>query len=969
MKDDEFDISAVTDTINTSTDLEIGLNGPFPVDGFIDEICISETVRSPDWINTSYLNQRYPSMFCNVGAVESVGAGGPMVSDETPGNGSTNVELNPTLQARVIDFEDDSVSWYIMSNSSGSWLTVDSGTLSSGNGYVSTTPTTMDAYDTTYYWSVNVTDPLGSGEWLNVTYHFSTTFAPAPWWDSNWQYRKVIIVDHNQVEANSALSNFPVLVSLTDTNISDHAQFDGDDLVFTDYAGNRLHHEIEFYDGNHGQLVAWVNVTSLSGDEDTKVYLYYGNPSCGNQEHISDVWDAGYRMVQHLPHNWILNEDFSWDGGRWHSVFEVNGTYYAYYDDAGNNISRSLSPDGINWTRDTANNPIISGLDCRVPWAWYENETFYVMYGASNIYLATSSDGVNFTKYPNNTDPQPVITGVEAWSVMKVGDTYYQYFVDNGCSGMGGRCVGVATSTDLISWTKYAGNPIFSTGVSEPDANGQFNSDVFTYGGDYYILIPHYTAGSDYAGIELWRDSSPLFNESTREYLGFVLPCPHTVTDQDTPAVLTDTVHRNSYDITGGELWTYHQASGTDLSISPSIPQALKGAMRDSTVFGNHGVGDGVGGPTPDFCKIGGGYNFDGLDEYMVVEDDSSLDLDDAFSVEVWIRLGTALVDQPNEFAGVLSKVDDGSGYGLCFNCSDEVLVVAIGGDRVFVDVSGFDWMEWHQIVVGFDGSIVKTYIDKVLISSESVDGSIGVNDVDLWIGDLVQDGGNVTDGFVDEIRLSDYVRDWKWFNTSYNNQNNPVGFLVIGDEESVIPSVYHFDVSLSDEWNLISVPVNETISKDDFMVNVGGVNMSWQEAVNDSVIIGFIYDWNESGQNYGFTDTLAPGQGYWMYAYDDCDLWITGNANDDDYITGLLEEWNLVGIPYDSPVAKDNLTIYYSGTNYSWQDAVNSNIIIGFIYDWNETGQNYGFTDVLNSGEGYWMYAYESCVLRKEVE
>jgi len=60
------------------------------------------------------------------------------------------------------------------------------------------------------------------------------------------------------------------------------------------------------------------------------------------------------------------------------------------------------------------------------------------------------------------------------------------------------------------------------------------------------------------------------------------------------------------------------------------------------------------------------------------------------------------------------------------------------------------------------------------------------------------------------------------------------------------------------------------------------------------------------------------------MYAYFDCDLWVSSNAtNDDDYITDLLLEWNLVGLPFDTPVAKENLTVYYNGMDYTWQQAL----------------------------------------------
>jgi hypothetical protein len=105
------------------------------------------------------------------------------------------------------------------------------------------------------------------------------------------------------------------------------------------------------------------------------------------------------------------------------------------------------------------------------------------------------------------------------------------------------------------------------------------------------------------------------------------------------------------------------------------------------------------------------------------------------------------------------------------------------------------------------------------------------------------------------------------------------------------------------------------------------------------------------------------------MYAYSDCTLWITSNtSNNDDYITSLLEEWNLVGLPYDTLVSKDNLTVSYNGTDYTWQQAVDNGTILDFIYGWNTTSQNYVSTDVLNPGDGYWMYAYEACILKKEV-
>jgi hypothetical protein len=112
-------------------------------------------------------------------------------------------------------------------------------------------------------------------------------------------YRKPITVYH--VNVVSDLTNYPVLVSLTtDSGLAGHARTDGYDIVFTDSSGTKLGHEIESFDKATGRLVAWVRVPSLSSTVDTVLYVYYGNPSSGNQQSVEAVWNSNYLMVQHL---------------------------------------------------------------------------------------------------------------------------------------------------------------------------------------------------------------------------------------------------------------------------------------------------------------------------------------------------------------------------------------------------------------------------------------------------------------------------------------------------------------------------------------------------------------------------------------------------------------------------------------------------------------------------------------------
>ena len=126
------------------------------------------------------------------------------------------------------------------------------------------------------------------------------SFIIGPWWDTSWSYRKLISINHSQVDSD--LTNFPILIDITDTDLRDDAQDDGDDIAFVMCYDviNQLNHEIEQYDNTTGHLVAWVNVTNVLSTRNTSVYMYYGNSGCSSQENVSATWDSDYLGVWHM---------------------------------------------------------------------------------------------------------------------------------------------------------------------------------------------------------------------------------------------------------------------------------------------------------------------------------------------------------------------------------------------------------------------------------------------------------------------------------------------------------------------------------------------------------------------------------------------------------------------------------------------------------------------------------------------
>jgi hypothetical protein len=218
----------------------------------------------------------------------------PMISDENPPNGAVDVPLTLSeLSFRIKDGDRELMSYTVTTEpdiGSGSDILKPDGVYS--------VPISGLEYDKQYKWTVEVSD--GKETTVKQFSFFTVVGPPFDPFDEGWQYRKGITIDHKQVDGD--LTSFPVLISITDGDLRDKAQSDGDDILFMDGpdAANRLYHEIEYFDGGSGELVAWVNIPLLFSGMDTDLYIYYDNPSCSNQQFPEKVWYNNYIMVQHM---------------------------------------------------------------------------------------------------------------------------------------------------------------------------------------------------------------------------------------------------------------------------------------------------------------------------------------------------------------------------------------------------------------------------------------------------------------------------------------------------------------------------------------------------------------------------------------------------------------------------------------------------------------------------------------------
>lgn len=140
------------------------------------------------------------------------------------------------------------------------------------------------------------------------------TTAFGAWYNTDWDNRKKITIESDEVSGSSNLTDLPVLVSVTDSDLKASLQSDCDDVIFTSSDETTvIPHEIEKCDSTNGVYTFWVKVPTVVHDTDTDFYIYYGNAVASNQEDIVNVWD-NYEAVYHLNDDFLDSTSYGRDG-------------------------------------------------------------------------------------------------------------------------------------------------------------------------------------------------------------------------------------------------------------------------------------------------------------------------------------------------------------------------------------------------------------------------------------------------------------------------------------------------------------------------------------------------------------------------------------------------------------------------------------------------------------------------------
>ena len=140
----------------------------------------------------------------------------------------------------------------------------------------------------------------------------------------SYNFEREITIDYTRVAGGTDLFSFPVLVRITGEDFlksSPSGQVmnsSGYDIIFTDEQRNKLDHQIEYYNGTNGDLIAWVRIPRLSATANTVIRIMYGNSEITDNPSVTTVWDSHYKGVWHLNNSGLTDA----------TIYDKSGTAY-----------------------------------------------------------------------------------------------------------------------------------------------------------------------------------------------------------------------------------------------------------------------------------------------------------------------------------------------------------------------------------------------------------------------------------------------------------------------------------------------------------------------------------------------------------------------------------------------------------------------------------------------------------------
>ena len=171
----------------------------------------------------------------------------------------------------------------------------------------------------------------------------------------------------------------------------------------------------------------------------------------------------------------------------------------------------------------------------------------------------------------------------------------------------------------------------------------------------------------------------------------------------------------------------------------------------DASRYANHGT---ISGAT----RISGGRfgkatKFDGVNDWITVNDSASLDLTTGMTLEAWVYPTIWMSD----WTAVIMKEQPGQQVYALYGNSDRNQPTTVlwvnGGERLASGVTQLPPNQWTHLAATYDGQYQSVYVNGTQVAMQAQTGAILTSDSPLRIGgDAVW--GEYFTGYIDEVRI-----------------------------------------------------------------------------------------------------------------------------------------------------------------------------------------------------------------------
>lgn len=634
------------------------------------------------------------------------------------------------------------------------------------------------------------------------------------WYDNNWIYRKLITI--NSTEISQDLTDFPILVSVTDLDLREKAQAGGDDILFTTINGTvKLDHEIEKFDASTGELQAWVRIPNLSSSVDTEIYMYYGNPYAINQENVVGVWEPNYLGVWHFPSDEFLGvaTQAAMDGadGSWAAFYgkpPIEGTTLNLVadEDQLSDAERSHTSEQVGyWVFNIenefdildSNNKIIGEIGIKENvddnWSTVNLRNYYLDPVVVTTYNLDSSAEPPSVVRVRNADKYSFEVKLQNpgdLTTPTMDDVYY-IVMEKGNYTLPGS-VNVEAGVVSVPGVNQGSNWSSAQMIQINPLNGYTNP----------VVLGQVVTENDVDWSSFWSSDGTQTGPPTAAniFVGKMVGADGDTTRN--PEDVGYIIIEQSQGSTNGVEWDAQLGGDTILGVDNSPPftytlSFIAKSFLDSTQFDSDGTNFGS---IDANGKIGNAKEFDGTSDYVALNMFfNGINAIPEMTASAWVKVN------PGE--GDWSILDfDRSDYFTFTIRGSTVAPVASdaakfhsnsnsGGSNDMVGNFAVADSNWHLVNVVYDGT------DKIIYVNGTEDARVlnphGGNDIgstNIRYG-FIGDGSEATtfngprndiffDGITDDVRFSIATHSDGWILTEYNNQNSPDTFLSFGIEE-----------------------------------------------------------------------------------------------------------------------------------------------------------------------------------------